>query len=95
MGGDAELLGVAGDDEFELFDGVELQPRGNAEAVAQGRRQQAQPGGGAHQSEGLQLDPDGARGGAFADHEVQLEILERRIQHLFDHRVQAVDLVDE
>src|SRR5690606_8331746 len=51
--------------------------------------------GGADEREGLQLDPYGARGRTLADHEVKLEILHRRIEHLLHRRVQSVDLVDE
>ena len=33
--------------------------------------------------------------GPLADHDVELVVLHRRIQHLLDHRAQAMDLVDE
>ena len=33
--------------------------------------------------------------GPFADHDVELEVLHRRIEHFLDHRRQAMDLVDE
>ncbi len=36
-----------------------------------------------------------ARRRPLADHEVELEILHRRIEHFLDRRLQAVDLVDE
>ena len=33
--------------------------------------------------------------GPLADHDVELVVLHRRIQHLLDHRREAMDLVDE
>ena len=36
-----------------------------------------------------------ARAGAFADHDVELEVFERRIQRLLDDGAQPMDLVDE
>ena len=33
--------------------------------------------------------------GPFADHQVELELLHRRVEDLLDRRAQAVDLVDE
>ena len=33
--------------------------------------------------------------GTFADHDVELVVLHRRIQHFFDHRREPMDLVDE
>ena len=38
---------------------------------------------------------DRARRRALADHDVELEVLDRRIQDFLDHRAQAVNLVDE
>src|SRR5690606_21991073 len=74
---------------------VELQPLDDAETVAQRRGQQAGAGGGADEGKGWQVDLDRTRGRALADHDVELEILHRRIQHLLDRRREAVDLVDE
>lgn len=78
-----------------FLDRVELQPGRDAEAVAQRRCQKPEPGGGTHQREGLQLDPDGAGRRALADYEIELEILKRGVEHLFDDRIETVDLVDE
>jgi hypothetical protein len=41
----------------------------------------------------VELDGAGAR--ALADHDVELEVLEHRIERLLHHPVQAVDLVDK
>src|SRR3546814_6383272 len=53
-----EDAGVAGDDELEFLRGIEVEPQRNAESFAQRRGQQARAGGGAHQGEGRQVDPD-------------------------------------
>ena len=74
---------------------VELQPRDDAEAVAQRVGQHAGARGGADQRERRQVELDRARRRPLADHDVDLEVLERRVQDLLDHRREAVDLVDE
>ena len=75
--------------------GVEIEPDGNAEAVAQRRGEKAGARRGADQGELGKIDPDRARRRPLADDEVELEILHRRIEHFLDRRVEAVDLVDE
>jgi hypothetical protein len=76
-------------------DAVELEPLHDAEAVAQRRGQQAGARGGADQRERRQIELDGTRGRALADHDVELVVLHRRIEHFLDHRAQAMDLIDE
>ena len=49
----------------------------------------------ADQREPRQLQPDRARGRTLAEHDVEHEVLERRVQHLLDRARHAVDLVDE
>ena len=90
-----EQARAARDDVAQVGGVVELQPRDDAEAVTQRIGQHAGAGSGAHQREGLQVQLDAARGGALADHDVDLEILQRRVQDFLDHGRQAVDLVDE
>ena len=86
---------AARDDRLQLGRRVEHQAQRDAEAVAQRRRQQPGAGGGADQGEGRQVDAHRARRRPLADHQVELEILHRRIEDLLDRRLQAVDLVDE
>ena len=74
---------------------VELEPRDDAEAVAQRVGEHAGARGGADQRERRQVELDRARRRALADHDVDLEVLERRVEDLLDHRREAVDLVDE
>jgi hypothetical protein len=75
----------AAHDQAEFFRRVELQPGDDAEAVAQRVGQHAGARGGADQGEGRQVELDRARRGAFADHDVDLEILQRRVEDFLDH----------
>ena len=90
-----QQAGRAVHDARQLVGRVELQPRDDAEAVAQRVGQHAGARGRADQREGLQVELDRARRRAFADHDVDLVVLQRRVEDLLDHRRQAVDLVDE
>ena len=95
VGGHVQQPGRARDDARQFLGRVELQPRDDAEAVAQRVGQHAGARGRADQREGLQVELDRARGRALADHDVDLVVLQRRVEDLLDHRAQAVDLVDE
>ena len=44
---------------------------------------------------GLDVHDVGARRGALADDDVELVVLERGVELFFEHRLQAVDLVEE
>ena len=72
---------------------IKLQPLHDAKTVAQRRGQHPGAGGGADQGERRQIDLDPGGRRAFADHDVDLVVLHRRIEDLLDHRRQAVDLV--
>jgi hypothetical protein len=91
----AEQAGGAADDLLELVDAVESQAHGDSETVAQGRGDKALAGRGADQGELGKVDPDGARGGTLADHQVERAVLHRGIEDLLDRWREAVDLVDE
>jgi hypothetical protein len=95
VGLDAQEPRATGDDMVKLVLGVELQTRGNAETVAQRCGQKAQPRRGAHQREGLQLNPHRARRRPLADHEIEREILHRGVEHLFHHRTKAMNFIDK
>ena len=90
-----EQRGRAQHDARELVGVVELEPRDDAEAVAQRIGQHAGARRRAHQRERRQVELHAARRRSFADHDVDLEVLERGIQDLLDDRRQAMDLVDE
>ena len=85
----------ARDDARQFLGVIELQPRDDAEAVAQRIGQHARARGRTDQRERLQVQLHAARRRAFADHDVDLVILQRRIQNFLDHRREPVDFVDE
>ena len=87
--------GAARHDLRQLRHIVELQPQGNAEALAQRRGEQAGAGSGADQGKARQIDPHGARRRALPDDEIELEILHRRVENFLDRRAHAVDFIDE
>ncbi len=82
-------------DGGELGLAVELEPRDDAKAIAQRIGEHTGARGGADQRERRQIELDGARRRPFADHDVDLIVLECRVQDLLDHRREPVDLVDE
>ena len=94
-GRDPELGGVAPDDRTQLGRGVEFEPHRNTETVPQRRRQQTGPRGRTDQGKGRQINAYGPCGWALADHEVETEILHRRIEHFLDRRRETVDLVNK
>ncbi len=93
--GGAEHAGAARDDQLEFGDRIEIEPDRNAEAIAQRIGQQPDPRRRADERELRQIDPNRARRRTFADHQVELEILHRRIENFLDRRVQAMNFVDE
>ena len=92
---DLEEPGRARDDLRELRGRIELEACDDAEAVAQRIGEHSGACRRADQRERRQVELDAARRRTFADHDVDLEILERRIEDLLDDRRQPVDLVDE
>ena len=95
FGRNAKQLRRARDNVREFFRRVELQPGNDAEAVAQRVGQHAGAGGCADQGEGRQIELDRARRRTFANHDVDLEILQRRVEDFLDDRAQAMNFVDE
>ncbi len=80
---------------LEVGVGIKVEALHDAETVAQRRGEQPCPRRGADQRERRQVDLDRAGTGAFADHDVELEVFERRVQDLFDDRAQPMDFVHE
>ena len=74
---------------------VVVETEDGAEAVAQGRRDHRVARRGADQRELRHRQADAAGAGALADHDVEREVLHRRVEHLLDGAREAVDLVDE
>ena len=83
------------DDSHQVLDLVEIYPHGDAEPLPQRRGDQAGAGGGPDQGKRRQVDADGPRRRAFADDQVELEVLHGGIEDLFHRRGQAMDFVDE
>src|SRR5699024_1732654 len=83
------------DELGQLVGAVQLQLEQDAEAVPQRPRQLPGTGGGPHQGEAGQVDPDALGAGPLADDDVQGVVLQRRIEHLLHLPGQPVDLVDE
>lgn len=92
---DVQDGGGTAHDGGQLLGRVVLQAEHDAEAVAQRTGEQARSRGGADQGEARQVEANGACRRPLPHHDVEGEVLERRVQHLFDHAVQAMDLVDE
>ena len=82
-------------DDLQVLVGVELQPQHDAEARAQRRRQQSRARGGADEGERPHLDGVRARRRPLPDDDVELVVFQRRVEQLFQRRLQAVDFVDE
>jgi hypothetical protein len=95
VGRHLEQLRRARDDQRQFLGRVELESGDDPEAIAQRIGQHAGTGGRADQRERRQIELDRARRRALADHDVDLEVFQCRIEDLFDDRRQAVDLVDE
>ena len=93
--GTPEDPGRADHDGLQLVDVVEVETPDEAEPVPQGPGHQAGAGGGTHQGEAGQVEPDAAGRRALADEDVELEVLHGRIEDLLDRPVEPVDLVDE
>ena len=95
VGVDAEQPGRAVQDRHEVGGGVVVEVAGEAEAVAQRRRQQPRAGGGPDDGEGRQLERDRGRARPLADDDVDPEVLHREVEHLLGRARHAVDLVEE
>ena len=92
---DAEDAGRARQHPLQLGRLVEVHVRGEAEPVTQRAGQRAGPGGGADQRERCDLERNRRGARAFADDDVDAEVLHRQVQHLLGGPRDAVDLVDE
>ena len=74
---------------------VEVEPMHDAEARPKRRRQQPRPRRRADERERLQRHLHRSRARPLTDDDVELEVLHRRIEDLFDRRAHPVDFVDE
>ena len=83
------------DDRLEVGDLVVVEPRDETEAIAQRPGDRAGACGGADEREAREVESDRPRRRSLAEHDVELEVLHRRVEHLLDRAWQAMDLVDE
>ncbi len=74
---------------------IEIQPHRNAEAVAQRIGEKPGASGRTDQRERREIDLHRTRRRAFADDQIELEILHRRIEDFLHRRIEPVNLVDE
>ena len=93
--GHAQDAGGPHHDGLEVGGAVVVESGHQAEAVAQRAGDEPGAGGGPHQGEAGQVEADGPGRRPLAQHDVELEVLHGRVEHLFDRAGQAVDLVDE
>ncbi len=93
--GDLEDFRAALDDEAEVVFCVELEAQEDAEAGTERRGEQAGARGGADEGEWPDLHDVGAGGGALADDDVELVVLEGGVELFFEDGLHAVDLVEE
>ena len=92
---DAENARGSHDDRLEIGRLVVLEAGDEPEAIAQRAGDETGARGGAHQGEARKVEADRAGRRALPEHDVELEVFHRGIQHLLDGARQAVDLVDE
>src|SRR5437773_5516974 len=85
----------AADDLLELRLGVEVEAVNGAEAVAERAAEQTLARRGPDASEMRQRQRGRAGPHSLPQHRVETKLLERGVQRLFDHGVEAMDLVDE
>ena len=93
--GDAENSRAARDDAGQFVRAVGLELEQDAETVAQRTGELPGAGRGADEREARQVDADALGRRAFADHDIEREVLERRVEHLLDLAGQAVDLINK
>ena len=92
---DLENARRAPDDRRELSAGVRLQPSLDAEAVAQGRRQEACARRRPDERERRKLERHDASAGAGSNCDRQPVVLHRRVEGLLERSGEAVNLVHE
>ena len=80
----AEDPGGPGDDVDEVVGLVVVEAGDEAEAVAERAGDRAGAGGGADEREARQVEADRPGGRALAEHDVDLEVLHRRVEDLLD-----------
>ena len=92
---EAEEVGVAAHDAEQLFARVVVEARLQRKAAAERGGEQAGTGGCADERELREVEAYAARVRALINHDVDTEVLHRRVEKLLDRFWDTVDLVDE
>src|SRR5205085_9533299 len=92
---DVQNLSRAMDDDLQIFLRVKIEMKDDAETTAKRCGNETGAGRRTDQRELRQVQLDRAGGRALPDHDVELVILHRGIQDLFDLRLEAMNLVYE
>ena len=92
---DVQDFGGAMKNDEQVFGLVEIEAMDDAEAGAQGRGDESGAGGGADESEMVEMEGMNARAGALADDEVHAKIFHGGIEDFLDGGLQAVNFVEE
>ena len=79
----------------KIIDIVKLQPLHDAETIPQRRGQQPRAGGGSHESKRRQVEFNRSRGGPLTNHDIQLIVFHRRVEHLLNIGTQSVDFINK
>jgi len=97
IGGDRDLHdpGASLHDLREIGNFIEVEAEDEPEPVAERGAEQPDLRRGADEGELLQRELDRPCTRPLADHHVDAGVLHRRVEDLLDHRVEAMDLVDE
>ena len=88
-------LGGALHNHPQFFFRIELQPQQNPEPRAQRRAQQSRPRSRADKRERPNLHHMRSRRRSLPNDDVQLVVLERGVELLFQHRLQAVNFIEK
>jgi hypothetical protein len=92
---DAENVCRAGNDGLQFVIVVVIESSNQSEPISKGAGDEPGPSCRTNEGESREVESNRTSGGAFAQHDVELKIFHRWVQHLFDIPAEAMDLVDE
>ena len=92
---DTEQPGRAQQDAREVFRSIEVEPMNDAKTSSQGSCDESCTSGGADQRKGRDIDLHALGRGSVTQHDIDLEILDGRVENLFHCCTETVDLIDK